>query len=108
MAAAGLEVRREGRFPLTADIRAGWIDDSRHLRYAPASGVNISANGMAIRVAERPRLSALVYLDLGSCGFSTLGRVRSCVRAEGGWRVGIELSSAFASGERKGEYCREY
>ncbi len=90
-----VEARRGERFPLTATVRVGWIDDSKHLRYAMARGINLSEHGMAMQIGERLRLSALIHLEMATWGLSTVGRVRSCVRCGEGWRVGIELSSPF-------------
>ena len=94
-ASAAAEVRRCERFPLTATVRVGWIDDSKHLRYVMARGMNLSERGMAIQLGERLRMSALVHLDMGTWGLSTVGRVRSCVKCGEGWRIGVELSSPF-------------
>jgi hypothetical protein len=90
-----VDARRGKRMPLAATVRAGWIDDSNHLRYAAATGINISEHGLAMRIAERLRMSALVHLELPDRRLSAVGRVRSCVHITGGWRVGIELSGPF-------------
>ena len=98
-----VEARREGRFPLSATVRAGWIDDAKHLRYATARGMNLSQYGMAIHIPERLRLSALVHLEMATWGLTTIGRVRTCVRAGESWRVGIELSTPFLADATKRE-----
>ena len=94
------------RYPMTVAVRVGWIDDEKRMSYSVAEGVDISELGLAVRMAHRLRLSALVHLELAGSGMSAVARVRNCVRSGGAWRVGLEVTSAFPSdrGEAGGSF----
>jgi len=76
---------------MTCAVRLGWINDDKRMEYQAARGLDVSASGMAVWTARRLRLSALVHLDVAERGLAAVGRVRNCVPAGEGWRVGIEL-----------------
>lgn len=83
------------RFPLATPVRAGWICDDCRMTYAEAEGIDISENGISIRMQERLRLSALVHLDLTACRLTAMGRVTSCVGSGTSFRIGLDLVDAF-------------
>ncbi|MDE3166947.1 MAG: PilZ domain-containing protein [Acidobacteriota bacterium] len=89
-----LESRRYGRQPLHAALRIGWIGDDRRMEYLAAVGIDVSAGGIGVLAAQRLRLSALVHVEMRDAGEAAVGRVRNCIRADGGWRIGIELTPA--------------
>jgi hypothetical protein len=101
-AAEFADSRGARRFRLTTTVRAGWICDERRMTWAEAQGLDISESGLAIRLGERLRLSALVHLELPERGLRAIGRVASCVRAGDAYRVGLELVDAFHA-SRPGE-----
>jgi hypothetical protein len=87
-----VESRRFARQPLAVAVRVGWINDDRRMEYIAAQGIDVSACGIGVRAGQRLRLSALVHVEMGEGGEAAVGRVRNCIRAEGGWRIGIELT----------------
>ncbi len=89
-----VESRRYGRQPLQAALRIGWIGDDRRMEYLAAAGIDVSAGGIGVLAGRRLRLSALVHIEMRDGGEAAVGRVRDCIRAEGGWRIGIELTPA--------------
>ncbi len=86
-----LESRRDGRRPLQSSVRLGWINDDKQMEYISGRMIDISSNGMALQTPKRVRLTALVHVDITDRHVAAIGRVRSCVRFENGWRSGIEL-----------------
>jgi hypothetical protein len=95
--APAVEMRKSPRFPMTSAVRVGWVDCQRQMRYVTAQGVDISENGLAVRLPVQLRHGALLNLELAHCGISAVGRVRYCVMRGGEWRVGMELTNSFAS-----------
>lgn len=87
-----VEARRYARQPLEAMVRVGWINDDKRMEYLAAKGIDGSGYGIAVLAEQRLRLSALVHVEIGESRQAAVGRVRNCIRAEGGWRIGIELT----------------
>ncbi|HTS60794.1 MAG TPA: PilZ domain-containing protein [Candidatus Acidoferrales bacterium] len=90
-----LNARRCPRFPITCDVRIGWIGRRREMTFVVARGVDISQRGLAIRLARPLPVSALVHLELADCGISAAGHVRYSLPDGDAWRLGIEVPYLF-------------
>jgi hypothetical protein len=84
---------------MAAAVRIGWMDANRQMRYRTARGVDISENGLGLRIPVPLAPATLVHLELTNCGVSAVGQVRHCNPLNAEWRAGIEVTASFPSGE---------
>jgi hypothetical protein len=92
---ANAELRTADRFPMRSSVRLCPLDGGTE-RVVPAQALNISALGMAFLVSEALAPGLRVHVALPHSGLSALARVRSCVRRELCWRVGVEIEGSLA------------
>ena len=83
--------RRNPRFPFTGKVTLSWEQGSD---YAMARGtcLDISQNGLCIKIKEPIPVGAYVGLSIEPLGFRTSASIRYIVRGVAHFTVGLQLS----------------
>ena len=89
----GIERRRSIRFQLNCLARLFWTDELGNSRRTDAHGIDISEHGLGLLIGQPVPLQSPVYLELSQSRAGASGRVRSCRRFKGQWRLGLELNT---------------
>ena len=85
--------RRNQRFPFSGKVTLSWEQGSD---YAMARGtcLDISQNGLSIKIKEPIPVGSYVGLSIEPLGFRSSASVRHIVRGTAHFTVGLELSQA--------------
>jgi|HubBroStandDraft_6_1064221.scaffolds.fasta_scaffold635852_1 hypothetical protein len=86
------EFRRQVRYPIKGMIRIIWQDGTGRERVCNAQLVNISLNGMQLRVDEKIPLRAYVSCNDETLRIRGTGSVRYCNFAKGKYEIGLEFA----------------
>src|SRR5262249_11568075 len=87
------ESRRQRRFAISGTIRIIWQDGTGLERICNAQLVNISKNGMQLRVDQKIPVRAYVSCNDETLRIRGTGSVRYCNFAKGKYEIGLEFAN---------------
>ncbi len=85
--------RRNVRHPVQGNLHLLWEDEAGHERVSGAQLVNVSANGMQLRLTDKIPVHTTVSCNAPKLGVSGRGSVRYCNPSKGKYLVGLEFSN---------------
>ena len=83
----------EARYPIRSRFKIYLCAADGCLTALKGAGVNLSEGGAAFLVDCELPIGALIHIELPNSRMTASGRVRSCVAAEGGWRIGMQFDA---------------
>src|SRR5882724_2507478 len=87
------EARRHARHPKQGLVRILWEDEQGRERMSNAMIVNVSANGMKLRVDEKIPVRSYVTCNEAVLGVAGRASVRYCVFSKGKYEIGLEFGA---------------
>lgn len=84
-------VRRQVRYSATGELRLRWQEPSGRERVVPATIVNVSAEGVQLRISEPIPARSSVRCDDPKLRISGRGAVRYCNFVKGKYLIGVEF-----------------
>jgi hypothetical protein len=92
------ESRRHVRHPANGLIRLLWEDSNGRERVSNATIVNVSTNGVKLRLDEKIPVRSYISCNDAVLGIAGRGSVRYCIFSKGKYEVGLEFGDGSASG----------
>ena len=75
-------------------VRILWEDSDGRERISNALVVNVSANGLKLRLDEKVPVRSYVTCNEAALGIAGRGSVRYCIYSKGKYEIGLEFGNA--------------
>jgi hypothetical protein len=92
------ESRRHVRNPANGMIRLLWEDSNGRERVTNATIVNVSANGVKLRLDEKIPVRSYIACNDPVLGIAGRASVRYCIFSKGKYDVGLEFADGVTCG----------
>ncbi len=89
-------LRRSGRIPTHEQVAIGWDDPIGQPRFTLANCLNLSADGLSLRVNQPLAVRSYVTLRSEKLKLAGTATVKYCIRINTWYRVGLEFTPGSA------------
>jgi hypothetical protein len=86
------DLRRTERIPSQERVSVGWADSSGSPKFVLAKCLNISEEGISLRVAEPVPVRTYVTLRCEKLKIAEHASVKYCVRQNSWYQIGLEFT----------------